>query len=212
MIINKVYNRICLLIWKKRRKKINRENRKKVEGCCMPTIFSCNCTGGVMYHELGEKFLSPTVNMFMSCEDFIKFCENFEYYFSLEMKPYIGEIKREYPLCVLGDLLLYMVHYDSFQEAKEKWNDRKQRVKRDNIRVIATDRDGCNEELKERFEKLPYKKIMFTHLPDEKSDNCFYIRGFEQEEQVGTLVEPDGKLSGNRYYDQFDWVNFLIKP
>ena len=85
MLIRKLYRRICNYIWQKKRKKINAENRKRMLGCEIPTIFSCNCTGGVMYHDLGEKFLSPTVNMYMPCEDFIKFCENYEYYLTLEM-------------------------------------------------------------------------------------------------------------------------------
>ena len=210
MLIKKIFNRICLLIWEKKRKKINKDNQKRIKGNDIPTIFSCNCTGGVMYHDLDERFLSPTVNMFMLCEDFIKFCENYEYYFSLEMKPYNGEIKRPYPLCRLGDLILYMVHYDNFEEAKEKWDARKKRVKKDNIRIIATDRDGCTDELKDRFGKLPYKKIMFTHLPDDR-ENSFYIKGYEQEQQVGTIVEHEGKISGKRYYDQFDWVKFLAE-
>ena len=176
----------------------------------MPTIFSCNCTGGVMYHDLGVRFISPTINLYMSCEDFIKFCENFEYYFSLDMEPYVGSIKREYPICTLGNLTLFMVHYNSFEEARDKWNERKLRVDRNNIRIIATDRDGCTEELKDRFQKLPYKKVMFTHLQDKKHKDCFYIRGYETESQVGTIVEHEGRISGRRYLDQFNWVKFLI--
>ena len=211
MLVTKIYRRICNYIWQKKRKKINAEYREKMLGCDVPTIFCCNCTGGVMYHDLGERFLSPTVNLYMPCEDFIKFCENYEYYFSLEMQPYNGNIKRDYPICTLGDLTLFMVHYSSFEEAKNKWNERKLRIKRNNIRVIATDRDGCTDELKERFQALPYKKVMFTHEPDIRYKDCFYIQGFEKEEQVGTVVEHEGLVSGLRYYDQFDWVDFLAK-
>lgn len=208
-MVRKIYYKFCNKIWQQKRNKINRVYREKIRENEVPTIFSCNCTGGVMYHDLGMKFLSPTVNLYMPCEDFIKFCENFEYYFSLEMKPYVGMIERNYPICTLGDLTLFMVHYKSFEEAKNKWDERKERVKRDNIRIIATDRDGCTDELKDRFQSLPYKKVMFTYLPDEKHKDCFYIRGYETEGQVGTIVEHEGKISGRRYFDQFDWVVFL---
>lgn len=210
-MIHKIYNRICRGIWKLRRKQICIQYREKAKKCETPTIFSCNCTGGVMYHELEWKFLSPTVNLYMSCEDFIKFCENFEYYFSIELEPYEGEIVREYPICTLGDLTLYMVHYRSFEEARDKWNERKKRVNKYNIRIIATDRDGCTEDLKDRFEKLPYKKVLFTHLPDKMHESCFCIKGYENDVQVGTVVEAEGKISGKRYYDQFDWVGFLTE-
>ena len=52
-----------------------------------PTIISCNCIGGIIYNELNLQFLSPTINLYMNCEDFIKFCENMEYRVkSLEFK------------------------------------------------------------------------------------------------------------------------------
>ena len=36
------------------------------------TIFSCNCTGGVMLHDLGLKFNTPTVNFFFHADDYLK--------------------------------------------------------------------------------------------------------------------------------------------
>ena len=208
-MIRKIGRRFFNMIWNHKRKKIINIYREKIEKIEMPTIFSSSCIGGVVYHEFGKKFTSPTINLYMRCEDFIKFCENFDYYFTLEMEPYVGEIKRDYPICKLGDLTLFMVHYKTFEEARDKWNARKSRVNRDNIRIVATDRDGCNKELKDRFQRLPYQKVMFTHLPDEEHKDCFYIRGYETEGQVGTIVEHEGVMSGRRYLDQFDWVEFL---
>lgn len=172
------------------------------------TLFSCNCTGGVLYHELGMKFLSPTINMYMDCEDFIKFCENTKYYLSLNLEEYYGDIERDYPLATLGDITIYLVHYKTFEEASEKWNERKKRINWDNIYVIGTDRDGFNDELSQRFDELPYKKVLFTHLPDDNK-NHFYIKGFESETQVGNIVGIINRLTGKRVYDQFDWVGFL---
>lgn len=210
-LLNKIKARTENYIWSKRRVFYTKKLRKMIDGKSIPTIFSCNCTGGVMYHDLGCRFLSPTVNLYMSCSDFIKFCENYKYYCSLELYPYKGKIIRDYPIGVLGDITLFFVHYHSFDEAKQKWKERTKRINEKNIRVIATDRDGCTEEIKDRFEKLPYKKVMFTHLPDLKHKNCFYVSGFEKDPQVGTVIDHDGKISGKRYYDQFDWVTFLTE-
>ena len=210
-MVKKVFNSICYRIWNFKRNIKNKRLRELFSNNKIPTIFSCNCTGGVMYNELGWKFNSPTINLYMNCEDFIKFCENYKYYCSLNLLPYEGEIVRDYPICTLGDLTLFMVHYNSFEESKEKWNQRCKRIDDKNIRIIATDRDGCTEILKDRFEKLPFKKIMFTHLPDEEHTDCFYIKGFENDTQVGTVVDPSDRIGGKRYYDQFDWVKFLIE-
>lgn len=40
------------------------------------TIISQNCVGGVIYHELGKQFTSPTINMYMDVPDYIKFISN----------------------------------------------------------------------------------------------------------------------------------------
>lgn len=205
--INKIKNRVWLSRWKSKHIQVQNDYRKRYCGEA-PTIISHNCIGGVLSHELGLKFLSPTVNLFMVNEDFIKFCENLEYYLSLEIMPYHGEIKREYPLGTCGDLVLYFVHYNSFDEAKKKWNDRRKRVNLDNIYIIATDRDGFNENLLQRFEKLPYKnKKLFSHVPIKNSEDIVYIKGYENNSQIEPLTN---KVDGGYYLiDQFDWVSWL---
>lgn len=208
---SKIVNKIKNYIWKKKRKKINIENRKrlKIKGF---SIISMNCTGGILSHELGLQFLSPTINLFMRAEDFIKFCENLQYYLGIDefvecKNPAIIE-QREYPIAYLGDLTLFLVHYSSVEEAQRKWNERKKRINWDNIVVIDTDREGMTDELKERFEQLPYRKVMFVHTPDEKHSSCFYIRGYENQESVGIITDHD-TWDGKRPIDQFDWVGFL---
>ncbi len=171
-----------------------------------------NCIGGVLAHDLGIRFNSPTVNLYMRAEDFIRFCENLPYYLSIEkMVPctdpeLVGE--RTYPVAYLGDLMLFLVHYASVEEADRKWQERKTRLRMDNLVILATDRDGMTEELKDRFEKLPYRKIMFTKQPDTAHPGCVYIPGCEAEESVGLLTKPVG-WQGKRIIDQLDWVGFL---
>lgn len=176
------------------------------------TIISMNCTGGLLYHDLGEKFLSPTVNMYLKAEDFIKLCENLKYYMSVEKMTECKDATkiggRTYPLAWIDDILLYLVHYKSVDEAQKKWDERKKRINWDKICLIDTDREGMTPELMDRFEKLPYKKVMFTHLPTGRGPEFVYIKGFEKESCVGIITDPDG-WSGLRPVDQFDWVDFL---
>ena len=37
------------------------------------TLLAPTCIAGVMYHELGMPFLSPTINLWMYDKDFVKF-------------------------------------------------------------------------------------------------------------------------------------------
>lgn len=171
-----------------------------------------NCTGGILYHDLGLQFLSPTVNLYMKAEDFIKFCENVKYYISIEeMQPCLDSDiiqERKYPVAYLDDILLYLVHYHSVEDAQCKWNERKHRINWDKIVILNNDREGMTSELKDRFEALPYKKVMFTHLPDEVHPSCHYITGYEKDECVGIITDGNGWL-GKRPIDEFDWVKFL---
>ncbi len=207
MYIKKARNKLRNLIWIKKHKKVQKEYRQRFRGENR-TIISHNCIGGVLSHELGLKFLSPTVNLFMSSEDFIKFCENMEYYLSLEIEAYKGDIKREYPLGQLGGLVLYFVHYETLDQARNKWNERKTRVDYDNIYIIATDRDGFTDELFEKFKKLPYEnKKLFSHLPMSDEKDVVYIKGFEDKDYIEPLTNKVEK--GKYLIDQFEWVEWL---
>lgn len=210
-MVFKVINKIRLWVWKYEHEKLNKKNRERLRVQNI-TIISMNCSGGILSHDLGLQFQSPTVNLYFRAEDFVKFCENLEYYLSIDefkecIDPEIIE-QRTYPIAYLDDLTLFLVHYNTVAEAQAKWNERKKRINWDNIVLINTDREGMTDELKNRFEKLPYRKVMFVHEPDEKHPSCFYIRGYEEQKCVGIITDHD-TWNGKRPIDQFDWVSFF---
>lgn len=51
-----------------RRNKMQRELKNKEVSFLCP-----NCIGGILFHDLGLRFLSPTVNLMMTQTDFVKF-------------------------------------------------------------------------------------------------------------------------------------------
>ena len=44
------------------------------------SIICSSCIGGIIYHRLGLKFLTPTINLWFNQKDFIKFISNLQYY------------------------------------------------------------------------------------------------------------------------------------
>jgi len=211
MLINRIINKIRSIVWNWQHGKRCREYRQRLRRRDF-SIISMNCNGGILYHDLGLEFTSPTVNLFLRAEDFAKLCENLRYYMSIDemVECHDPEVigGRTYPIAYLGDLTLFLVHYKSVGEAQTKWNARKKRLHWDNILILNTDREGMTVELKDRFERLPYRKVMFCHQPDEKHPSCCYIPGYENESSVGIITEHQG-WSGLRPIDQFDWVEFL---
>ncbi|AGR65201.1 hypothetical protein N134_05800 [Limosilactobacillus reuteri TD1] len=177
------------------------------------TILASECAGGVIYHKLGLKFLSPTINLWFKPSDFLKFLNNLEYY--LNSAPLIEEknSKLDYPVGILGDkkmkIKLYFLHYTSFQDAMIKWNKRKKRVNLSNLFVIMTDRDGADIEMLKKFDRLPFEnKVILTGkaYPEIKSalllDNCV------EDGHLGDLFKTNF-FTGKSKLDDFDFVEFL---
>lgn len=202
----RVYGRVNGIL----RKFVNKANRKRLVNQDF-TLLCNNCNGGIISHDLHLRFRSPTVNLFFYSDHFLKFCENFDYYISQPLtlcKEPLHQPEIEYPVCNLGDLELHFLHYHSFEEAKEKWESRSQRINRDNIFVMWTFFGGTDEQMLNRFEKLPFKnKVAFTEKDFPDCESAFYIRGFE-EEGLGVLSWYSG-LRGKRVLDQFDYVTWF---
>lgn len=172
------------------------------------TIFSMNCLGGLLYHDLGLRFSSPFINLYLDSEDFIKFCENPKKYLALDFAPCHNHPDRDYPVGTLGDIEVNFVHYKTLEEGVQKFKQRAQRINWSNIVIVATNRGGYNKELEERFNKLPYKKVLFTNVKD-NNPNHFYISGYDDLPDIGLITEPCNRISGRRVYDAFDWVSFF---
>ena len=105
------------------------------------TLISNNCNGCFILHDLGVKFNTPTVNLYFGMEDFIKFLERLDYYLALELEE--AEWTK-YPIGKLGDIKINFMHYENFKLAKEKWDERKKRIDKNNLYILATEKDGCS--------------------------------------------------------------------
>ena len=144
------------------------------------SILSSNCSGTFIYYDLDLPYLSPTINMSIEMNDFVRLIENLEWYMGQKLIR-IEEEAEEYPVGTLGDVKIHFIHYRTFEEAAWKWEERKKRINRDNLFIIGTDKDGCTYETIRRFEQLPYKnKVIFTHIRYPEFSSAYYIKGFEK--------------------------------
>ena len=171
------------------------------------SILSCNCIGGVLMNEYNMTFMTPTVNFFMTPLDFLVFVENLEKYLDadIHLSKDANDVLLPYPVFYLGDLKIFAVHYKTLEEFISSWNRRKVRINKDNIFVIFTDRDGFDPSIMSRIDALPYRKVMFSHLPYPKYDWVCYIKGFEKEEEIIPLTDYIG-ITGKRWYSKYPFT------
>ena len=115
-----------------------------------------------------------------------------------------------YPVGHLDDVEIRFVHYKSFEEAKKKWEERSKRINWNKIIVMATDRDGMDTpECMEAFDKLPYKKIMYTAKEHKEYSWTRYCPVFKNKHCVGVMTGYSD-FFGNKYYEKYtDIVDFL---
>jgi len=172
------------------------------------TIISSNCGGTLIYYDMELPYLTPTVNLSIEMNDFVRMVENLEWYMGQEMVEVKGE--NSYPVGMLGDVRIQLVHYESFDEGVQKWEERKRRINWDNLFIIGTDRDGCTYETIRRFEQLPYKnKVIFTHVRYPEFSSACNIKGFEDRNELGVITFYKKQFLKRRYLDDFDYVGFL---
>lgn len=196
------------LLNEKTRRIINYRNRKRLNNKDL-SLISSNCNGAFILHDLGIRFNSPFVNLYMLPKDFLKMLHNLKRYMSLELVEVV-EDGISFPIGELEDIRIYFMHYSSFDEAKSKWEQRKDRINYDNLFVLFNDRDNCTYDDLRDFDVLPYKnKVAFTHKPYPELKSAVYIHGFENEDMVGDCFEFVPNRIGRKYYDDFDYVGWF---
>lgn len=156
------------------------------------SIISNNCMGAEICHSLGMRFNSPTVNLQIMPEDYIRFCSNLVHYLKEDVqecteftrhqrqmirKEFDREVEElSFPFGMCGDILIAFQHYQSFDKAKEDWNRRCSRVDLSHCGIILTV-DSKYEEEAMAFDQLGYaNKILLAvnwapQLPNTRTES-----------------------------------------
>lgn len=170
-------------------------NRKKKYNLPPISIFSSDCSGGVLLHDYGLPLDTPTVNLIIEGEDFLKFCRRWEYYLA---QPLVAAPSSTYPIALCDDVRIQGVHYHSFDELDTAWNRRKKRVHKDNIVFLFSSRQISTVEVLEQFLSISGKKIVlcpehYEWVLDE--EHFVELHEFEKEFMFSGF-------SGHRYIDK----------
>lgn len=173
------------------------------------SVICNNCLGGIVVHQLGLRFNSPFVNLYIAANDYIELLENLENYMKETLED-ITPVGAEYPIGLLGGKIkIHFMHYDTFGSAKNSWYRRCKRLNMENLYVIMTERkrDGCTLDLIKRFDRLSFKhKVIFCSLPRKEVKSLYYVKGFE----ISGEVDMTSYLSGNLpLFWQFNWPAFF---
>lgn len=213
------------LILKAFDKKYNNAARKRLKNTNF-TILCPNCIGGLIYHRLGEQFRSPTVNISMDTPDFANLLNHLDYYLSqdfIKIEPREDGVPRgkiQGNGNNINDIIINFVHFSTFESGREKWNERKTRINRDNLYVIMYDIGDLNttdyhkagyasEESIRAFNQFQCNnKVLFTRNPNCDNPYALYI----QPDYNGPypLVYLKKGIDGRDYYEKyFDFVEFI---
>jgi len=176
------------------------------------SVFSSNCVGGVICHDLGLRFNSPTVNLYFPPKDFVRFAKCPERYLNSQSIKRADETNLGYPIGVLIDVEIRFMHYKSFDDAVECWRRRSKRVDLDNARWIMVDRDGASKEDVTEFLSLG----LDNHVVLSGRKELAGIPGVEyrlkracNDNDTVDLCAFESKIAARRYIDEFDYVSFL---
>lgn len=181
------------------------------------SIVSQNCIGGCMYHDLGLPFSSPTINLVIPGEGFVRLVEDLPRYLAVEAVPagWRTEGEKRFPLLRVDDVIVHAMHYASGEEAAAAWNRRRKRVNLGDVRVIACDWDLGErpEPLVARLLACGYPTVVFSTRP---SDNPSVVSltgdGWHTDERgilrpILTDRARDGRRNFERAFDYVGWLN-----
>lgn len=156
------------------------------------SFISQNCIGGLLYHDLNKRFDSPTINLYLNSSDFIKFVKKLDYYLALKLD---FKENTDYPIGILDDIEIHFLHYKNKNEALKCWYERKKRIDKNKIIILMTDRDQFSDNEYVEFEKLHYKKILFTcNINLKNNNNVNYISKYK-----GASCLPNQFLNNKEY-------------
>lgn len=185
-----------------------------------PTFFCPNCIGGLLFHDLGLQFRSPTVNLMMYQTDFLKFVLHMDDYLSRELY-FFEHPEYKFPCAHLGDITVHFTHYQSEKAAAHAWYERSKRIDINNMFVFLEERDGLTKENIVQLGNIHARGlVVFTAHAYSDIPYVLQIPKYESDGEIGNILRKsylDGHHEYEEYFDFVKWFNeadgnFDIRP
>jgi len=203
---------ICHRIMAIPRRQYHRQKAKRNKNYS-PTIVCNNCTGGVMLHDLGLRFNTPTINtLFYSFDDFFFFCLHIKELQHVELqKEETNEFK--YPIASLffneRKIRIGLVHYKSFEEGKMIWEKRFKRVNLNNIFFIYESPNVTECDAISFFQKYPHNGMIISKKNEALTYKNYFGEDFYDNWYPGKILDFRNLFSRKRFLDNIDYISFL---
>ena len=159
--------------------------------------------------------MSPTINLWINKEDFIIFVKNLKGFLSAELIE-LKSSEQSYPVGIIKynnqSVTINFMHYKTFEEAKEKWDERKKRVNFNNIFIIQLIGENLTNEDIDKFNSIPFtNKLLITYENNTNNKNIITHPVFLKDYIPGKILRYKSRFSLKRYMDDIDYVSFLNK-
>ena len=194
---------------------LEQRRKRKLYSGDNKTIIARNCVAGVIYHDLGLEFKSPTINLWIENPEFCEFLKYLPDFIRGELQeitsPYDYPVGKLSCMTVDGkkQIKIYFQHYATFQDARQQWLKRCQRMDLNNIYIIVEDGNNLTQTDVDRYECLGFDKMaILSGNRNLKGKHIVYMKSFTRKSFPGTSVKHRG-LFGKRWVDEFDYVSFL---
>ncbi len=168
-----------------------------------------------MFHDLGLKFQSPTVNLMLTQTDFVQLILHIDNYLNGEFE-FFEDPDLTCPcawLCAEGlpSIRITFTHYQNKEEAVRKWLERSTRINRDNLFIFLMERDGLTREQIEKVAMLKARGIVvFTARDYSDIPYTVQIKKYEIDGEVGNVLRKnyiDGSHEYEKHFDFVKWFN-----
>lgn len=154
------------------------------------SIISQGCWGGIISHGLNLPFLSPTVNIQIKDNEFLKMAKKLRFYMQCDLEfsriSYNESEKKIIPVFQLNqEIEITMPHDENFVAAKNNWYRRRERINWNNLLLVMITE---NPDMLCEFDSLPFKKKICIVPFKSKLESALYVPSTIRQRDYWNLV------------------------
>lgn len=190
---------------------VARRNRMRAQMTNTTMTFLCpNCLGGILFHDLGLQFRSPTVNLMMEQQDFVRFVLHMDEYLAKDFE-FFDHPEYSFPCAHLGDITVHFTHFKTKEDALAKWQARSARIDRSNMFIFALERDALTYEDIAALGNLSVRGIaVFTAHEYPNLPYTIYLPELSKDGRIEANVLQKSYKDDSRLYEKyFDFVRWF---